>query len=345
MGRKLKWLLMLVVFIVWIWTWYYYFFVARKGHLTLVWNIENYEVYLYSKELNKKIPSLGAFHSSCLQSKCELVDLPPFEFEMTISKEGYKDFVQVIQIIPHETLVIDFEVDKKLQITPIVNESWDHTPNQQDLKQIRLLTQMRKTYVWEEVEPGTFIYFEENEDDTLSMHFLQNDEDKLLYRFPKIPAWEISFMKIFQAIDQWWVIYGGELFVFDIPNYTVTKIWFPQNILYIKQNHNWYHIVTSLGSFLYDKKTKNTEYFYLFSDFVSIDQDTLLGVIYQDETEKKRNFGIDQAWNIIVRYTFSTQEMKVIEVLNFSIGKFISDDRKIYVYDSSWNQYEISHFK
>lgn len=56
-------------------------------------NIENYKVSLYNSKLKT------SFSTECLQAVCELIDLAPFQYEMTLSKEGYKDYVKTISIV------------------------------------------------------------------------------------------------------------------------------------------------------------------------------------------------------------------------------------------------------
>ena len=92
MYNKLISLLILIVIFWGMYGFYYYFFVMNKGNLTIDGNIWWYTISLYTEKLKT------SFSSECKNKKCELIDIAPFDYTLTVKKDWYKDYSLEIKI-------------------------------------------------------------------------------------------------------------------------------------------------------------------------------------------------------------------------------------------------------
>jgi|GEM_PF-1334401 len=80
MSNRILALLVLILFSVFAYFIYAYFFIYYNASIHISSNIENYKVNLYVTKIAK------SFTYDCSQKECEIKDIAPFDYNMTLSK-------------------------------------------------------------------------------------------------------------------------------------------------------------------------------------------------------------------------------------------------------------------
>jgi len=89
---------------------YYYFFVLNKGDLSIHVNVDEYAVEMYNHTLKTTSSTF------CEHSTCEIIDLAPFVYTLTIKKDGYKDISQNVTILARDLVEVTVTLEKQLQV-------------------------------------------------------------------------------------------------------------------------------------------------------------------------------------------------------------------------------------
>lgn len=333
--------LAILICIFWgIYGFYYYFFVINKWELTLISNVENYKVVLYNKNL------MVPFSTECESKKCELIDIAPFEYEMTITKEGYKDIQKNIRVLARQKSEEAFILQKQLYVEPVIQKEEKQWESETQIQHIREIAELQKTYKFFQIPNLWYFYFQQNDDKTLTLFHKNGEEIKKLYSFSQIERAKINITQIFQTSNMISIQYADDVYLYNLSKNTIEKVYFPQGIDYIKKSKNEYHFVNQKWTFLYDSNTKKIEYFYIFKDFIYYDNEHYLWVIFSSETEKKRNYNLSLLeGNLIVKYNFKTKNIKVLETTPIAVSQIILEKQKVYFYDAEGNKYAVSNIE
>ncbi len=339
MRNKLLSLLILVVTFWAIYGFYYYFFVLNKWNLTLNWNVENYTVSLYNNELKIN------FLTNCKNTKCELIDLAPFDYEISISKEGYKTWTQSLKIQPKTTKEINFDLKKQLLIKKISEETGLSSRPVSDIDKFREIASIQKdSYMFFDEDNLGFFYFLENNDNTITLINKLNGKENKIYTFKKAEKVNIDLQKVYGSDNVIFIWVWDEKYIYDILKNDISEIFFPQKVNYVKRNWDIYSFACDKWTFLYDSTNKKIEYFYFFKDFIFYDDFNYFWIIFDDEKEKKKNYNLDkQDWNLIVKYNFKTKSIKVLEKTDMNIIKITKENDKVYFYDEFDNKYLVEN--
>lgn len=328
--------LLILIFTFWvIYGFYYYFFVLNKWKLILNWNTSNYIASLYSEKFKIN------FTTTCKNEKCELIDLAPFDYTLTISKEWFKEIKKDIKILSKQSINFDFKLEKQLIIK---KEKTLNEDSQNQLKKFREIASLQqKSYKSFNLDDLGYFYFIDNWDNTITL-FRKKTEEKNLYTFKKIPLQNVEVFKVYDDESFVFISLWEEKYIYDFKDDSIEKIFFPQDINYIKKSGNFFHLINEKWTFLYDSETKNIEYFYLFKDFIPFDEEHYLWVIFDDETEKKKNYNLEnQEWNLIIKYNFKTKTIQVLQKIESNIQKITKEESKIYFYDEFDEKYLIDN--
>lgn len=339
MSNRLVSLLILVLTFWALYLFYYYFFVLNKWTLTLNWNVWEYTVQMYNDKLKT------SFETYCINQKCELIDLAPFDYKITISKNWYKNFIKDIKILKKTNILIDFSLEKQLELKQI-NKEEDLQKENSQLDKFREIAELQKKYKYINIDDLGYFYFEDNGDDTITLYNKINDDIKNLYTFTKIERNLIDIQKLYQTNKSIFISYWDEKYFYNLDDNNILKVFFPQNINYVKVDENIYSFVNEKWTFLYDLNTQKIEYFYLFKDFINYDSENYLWIIFDNEAEKKKNHNLEnRSWNLIVKYNFKTKAIKILETTQLNISKILFEENKIYFYDDLGNKYLIDNIE
>lgn len=341
MSNRLISLIALIIIFGWMYGAYYYFFILNKWNMTITTNIDNYTVQLYNSKLKT------TFSTKCLEPVCELIDLAPFQYEMTLSKEGYKDYVKKIAIISWEKIEVKAVLEKQLFMEKVeTSQTQDDSDTQKQIEKVRELSFLQKTYKYVLLPEFGYFYFQDNQDGSLSLFWKNGTQSLNLYSFSKIKPVDLDVKLVAQTDNMILILHGEESYIYDLWNNTVEKIFFPQKLDYVKKSWNIYHFVNEKGTFLYDTLSKKMEYFYLFKDFVYYDDEYYLWIISALETQKKKNYNLEAvSGNLIIKYNFKTKTIKVLETTDTTISKMVMENKRLYFYDSSNNKYQVKNIE
>lgn len=345
MSNRLTSILILAITFWAIYWFYYYFFVINKWALTINSNTDNYNVSLYNNNLKT------SFSSFCKNKKCELIDIAPFEYDLTISKDWYKDYKTSIKVEKKSTLELKISIEKQLQIKEIDDKiSDDETKNlqsnQEKLDKFKELAVLQKSYSFFNLDELGYFYFVNNNDNTLTLMSKINNVEKKLYVFNKIEKNYIDLQKVYQSDNMIFISYKDDKYLYNLDSWNIDKVFFPQKINYVKKDWNIYSFVNDKWTFLYDIQTKKIEYFYLFKDFVYYDNQNYFWIIFNDETDKKKNYNLeDNDENLIVKYNFNTRNIKILEKTSINVKKIIKSSDWIYFYDEYDNKYLVDNIE
>lgn len=339
MLNKLLSLLILICVFWWIYGLYYYFFVLNKSNLTLHWNVENYTVRLYNQTLKT------SFFSDCKKTTCELIDIAPFTYSMTIEKDGYKTWNQDIILESKTTQEFQFQLDKQLQVEKIVvSDTQQEQTTQNQIAELRMKDVLENAYALFDIETLGYLYFTKNNDTTLTLWYQNSGVTENLYTFPFFEKKDIFIQPVYHTLDTVLIITPNQKYIYNVVLKKVEEIYFPQPILYVKKNDKNYAFVTQKWTFLYDVVTKKVEYFALFTDFIPLNSTQYLWVISENDTERKKNYNLEnESWDLIVKYDIEKKRVKVLEKSYFKVQKIIKDSWNIYFYDQEWNKYWVSN--
>gem|GEM_PF-1934451 len=262
--------------------------------------------------------------TDCQNPTCELIDLAPFTYTLTVKKEGYKDATYDVTVLARDLVEITVTLEKQLileakeePVEIVLNR--EPTQRQQEEEKIR-----QESYISFDID-GKIWYFTQNEDSTLTLSERWMAHDTQYMMFQHVPKSKLALDKIYQTEAEIYIRHGDDIYFFDTRSGNMQKVFFPQDIQYIKkQPSGIYHLVTKVGTYLYQNGVQEPTMFIMFRDFVPY-EDGYLGIIFADDTQRKKNYQIEQSGNLVVRYTPATKEMKVLEEVAMNIVKIVQD--------------------
>lgn len=259
--------------------------------------------------------------------------------------DNKKEFTEIIK--KEETTKIPYlEKVKKTDIQTNNEETITNSEKKEKIEALKTKVFLEKTFTFFKISDDFYIFLNDLENWILSINLLKNNKEFFLTKIKKIPKNNIKIDKVYQNNDMIYLSFWDEKYFFNTKSMLLERIFFPQNINYIKDAWNWiYIIINEKWSFLMNKKTNKIEFFYLFSDFVYTKDWNYIWVINKNEIEKKRNYNLTSNKNLIIKYYPNTKKMNILEEVDFEIKKIISkNDFEIYFYDEKDNEYILKNF-
>ena len=280
---------------------YLYFFVYYTATLTIDANIWGYQVELFSKSTAQKR------YEDCPESQCTITDVSPFEYNVTISKEGYENEFMSMKVSPRRNESIFIELEKKVSIEPI-----DIIPLEENAAQkIKRLREEKLYYARFQLWDDTLLTLTEDGDQLLVQY---NSWDNILEiaKIQRIAQQDLHAEYVVGSKDIF-LVAGDTYYIFDENKKKLYELPFQVLIHYIKPAlKGWeYLVVTEKGTFRYTLSSGNSEYQYLFHDFI-YSWDDIIGILRGDEDAKRRNFDIKEKGNLIIKYTPADKTRKVV---------------------------------
>ncbi len=246
LSNRTIWILIILWFIIfWFWFYKYFFeiklktFVIESNRKNFFWNLENNK---FKKEF------------FCWEKKCEIENIPPFEYKLYIKKKGYKEYKVNINLRKIDNIKIDLEKEIKIETSnkPLKNKIEEN-----------LLKKANKNLVFEEIYgKDNYIYYKVK--DNLYIKNLYNNNIFTTSFKPKIiyikslwedrlwivsDLWTFRFNLINKNID-YFSIFNDYVDVWDFYIWVIKNDDKKRKINHSFENINWDLIVS------YDKKTK-----------------------------------------------------------------------------------------
>jgi len=332
MHRKLYALLILIWVIGAFVLVYLYFFVYYTATLQIEANVSDYSVELFSESTALKKTHV------CDEVSCMIPNVSPFEYTMTLKKQWYKNTISLIKIIPRETQSFEVYLEKHAKLTPVQIE-----PTEPTIEQIIQAKRDEKRF---------YIYFDiwVNEKITFSEEWWQlivrYNSDREIFDIAKteiVAKWDIYSEYITDSRDIFMKIWE-DFYIFSDATKQIIKLPFEIGVRYIKlwKNKGEYLIVTDKWSFLSTLWGSTPEYQYLFKDFIYL-RNEIIGIIEQDEVQKKQNFDLTDSGNLIVQYSQDDKTRKILLSTTDSINRIEKIGEKVLVIVGDI-QYELENF-
>lgn len=312
---------------------YLYFFVYYTAVLEIETNVTWYEVELFSQST-----ALKSTHN-CPENICIITDVSPLEYTMTLTKEWYQDVFKNIKVIPRKIQKFELILEKQAKLTQfIVNSAVELTPSQI----IQAKRDESRFYVYFDIGPTEQITFTEV-DQRLTINYSSEEEIFELIEIDVIPQ-DVIYAEKIGASDDIFIKLGSQSYIFSQKLRKLIKLPFEIEIMYIKPgNSKWeYFVVTDSWTFTYDISDNSSEYQYLFKDFVNSGE-SVIGIVFQDEEQKKQNFDLDQAGNLIIQYSQDNKERKILYGTTDNIDRIEKFWEKIII-TSGNSQFELENF-
>ena len=246
LSNRTIWVLIILWFIIfWFWFYKYFFeiklktFVIESNRKDFSWKIENTK---FKKDF------------FCWEKKCELENIPPFEYKIYIKKDGYKDYEAKINLAKVDIIKINLEKELKLETS--------NKPLKINIEE-NLLKKANKNLVFEEIYgKENYIYYKVK--DNLYIKNLYNNNIFTTSFKPKIiyikslwedslwivsDLWTFRFNLINKNID-YFSIFNDYVDVWDFYIWVIKNDDKKRKINHSFENINWDLIIS------YDKKTK-----------------------------------------------------------------------------------------
>lgn len=300
MKNRLYGFLMLILAI-WFFYWmYYYFQVLNKWNIIINSNIWNYKVLLHSKTL--KI----TFSTNCENQKCELLDISPIEYDMTIVKDWYDDYFLNFKLANKESKKIDINLKKTIYLEKI----------EENISNDNNFWLFYKYFLIDE----KLFFFKEDENNILNL-FLKSDwKITKLYTFLKTDKKNIFIDKVYGAQNYFYIKYDDKDYIYDLQNFKIDDFKRDYDIKYVKKQENNFIFILNKWVFYTDLNLENIVNISLFDDFVILNENEFLFYVNWDDINLKKKYNITS--NQAVLLTYNTKSKK-------STQKFITPKDKI----------------
>lgn len=173
---------------------------------------------------------------------------------------------------------------------------------------------------------------------------LRLDSWKVIWTFPIVLEKNIKIQNIYLSTEKFLLFLWDEKYIISMKWEVLWNFNFKIPIKYIKEDENNYIIISEKWVFLYDKRTKEISYSYIFSDFIIYDK-AYLAIIDKDDKERLEKFSIDlENKNIIFYYNPQTKEQKIIYKTEIWLNKIFQNGDRIYFEDESWKTLELKNY-
>ena len=324
--------LFILLWVIWAFVLFYiYFFLYYTATLVVDTNIESYKVSLFSKK------TAQSFEYSCWEKRCTLLDIPPFEYNMTLSSTGYKDEVQTFTLKARKTQEVFLTMEKQVRFEKVEEVKTGTGLTAQE--KIEALRKQKSSYALFPLMSGKEIQIED-----LWWELVLIYEGKELFRFEKIDPTQIEIQEIDQT-DSIYIKAAQTQGILDSKAYSFTSLEFIPKIFYIKWGSTSQELIfiSDKGAFTYNKNTKIFTYFYAFLDYIPLEKE-YIGLIYADEDQKKKNYNLqEEKENLIIRYNPDSKERKILYRTNLKIEKIYKKGEQIF-FETNEGKYELENF-
>lgn len=296
---------------IWFFYWiYYYFQVLNKGSITINSNIWNYKVLLHSKTL--KI----TFSTNCEKQKCELVDISPIEYDMTIIKDWYDDYFQNFKLNNKENKNIDINLQKTIFLEKV----------EKSIPQDNNFWLFYKYFLIED----KLFFFKEDENHILNLFLKYDWKITKIYTFLKTDKKNIFIDKVYGSKDYIYIKYDNKDYIYNLQNFKINDFKRDYDIRYVKKQEDNFIFILNQWVFYSDLNLENIVNISLFDDFVIFDENEFLFYVNWDDKDLKNKYNITNKQTVFLTYNTKTKK---------TIQKFVTSKEKIdkiYIEDNNF---------
>lgn len=339
MSNRILWFLVIVWVTGFGYLAYLIFFVSYTWTLEINSNVDNYKVKMYAKKIAK------TFDYECIEKKCSLTDISPFDYNITISSPTYKDYVSELVIEPKKVNTININLIKDTKLEFIKDEIIETKNSPEVNSKIEEIKVKKQSFFNTYIDWIGYLYFKENWSNLDFYKSFSWTEDKLA-RFPKIEKDKIAIFQTYWADNILLINLWEDKYIYNLLTKNVRDFKLVPSVKYIKvwEKPNEYQIVTEVWTFTYSYDLWVPKYFYLFKDFVYF-EDSYIWIIFKDEVEKFNNFSLkNNNKNVIIKYNSNDLQRKVILETDLDVEKIVYEWTEISFYDKFGKKYKLENF-
>ncbi|MCH8519067.1 hypothetical protein LAT59_04885 [Candidatus Gracilibacteria bacterium] len=311
---------------------YLYFFVYYTTTVVIISNEPNFRGELVSVK-NAQNRSF-----TCPETECILRDIPPFDYRLSLFKDDFESQTLSVSLNPRSTKEIEivFRREPRLTLESALSPDEAFTIDERD--------DIYASFMLGE-EKG--IYFSQQESQNrIVMYYRDNGEDVRLREIERVPISELQ-AQVIQDSSDIHIRVGTTSFIYDIRASNLIELPFRVPVLYIKLglSRGVYHVVTEVGSFLYSRQNGNSDFQYLFFDYVVLSDEKIIGIIKPDEEEKRKNFSLPEGkGTLIVLYNSRTREREVLLNTSQNIRQIHKRGDEVYFISGENIRYRLENY-
>lgn len=333
----------------WVILWFYaYFFVYNTWNLIIRANIDNYKLELSNSNFDK-------IEYVCENKECSIKNIAPLEFSVLWLSNWFNDINTSIKILKNYDNLLEISFDKKVIVKEKIEKidindieiKKTSISNKKSIENFKNIRKVKKSYAYFDLWDLGYFYFIE-EIDKLVLYRMYKDLDKRLFDINKVSSWELFIKKVESDNKVVFLWTNSIKYIYDLENAKYKTFNLKTKVNYIKKwlDSKRFLINTILWTFVYDSSKNTTDYFSLFKDFIYFWDDSYIWIIYKDEKQKFKNFNLDyENKNFIVYYNFISKEIKVLHKTDIDIYKITFENNLVYIYDKSWDKFEIRNIR
>lgn len=165
---------------------------------------------------------------------------------------------------------------------------------------------------------------------------------------PEAVSWDdIHYEPIIWAEGEMFLRAGNTSFIYESLWGNLTELPYRIPVVYIKAGTvgGSYQVVTEVGTFLYSRQSRTSNFQYLFFDYVVLSEEQIIWVIRPDETEKRQNFSLpESSETLIVLYNSRTRDRRVLLSSSQKITRIFSDAGEVYVVTDEGISYKLENY-
>lgn len=338
------WGLLILWIVFWLWyLFYWYYFVYSLVNITFTTNVDTFSVSMESQHKN--------YNFECNSNSCEYPQVSPFTYNVTLQSPEHKEVnytwtpskqsaIQSIEFQKDYKLVADTLLSQE-DATQLLNNTIDADKQETIQEKIQKLKDKQQTHLIFELNKNIYKFKKDNN----WLVLYQNNE--VLGYFDYAEKSKISLQEIVSNENYLAISIGHTQYIFSKLTGKTHEYTLAIPVKYIKSTdkNGEFIFVTEKWSFIYDIYKNKFEYNSYFSDFVFLNKNTYIWVIYKDDIEKNKRLKNKANNNLVILLEPASKKEEILLETEKDIEKIFKKDGKIYFEDKNTQTFFLSHLK
>jgi len=361
MSNKLLWILIILIFILSLFAFILYAFIYNNAKIIINSNVSNYNVSIYNKKTLKK------YNFECVEKKCELNDILPFDYKLTVTKKQYNDYIKEISVSRNKKININIYLEKKVILEEISKKSSKFPPNKEDNKNIEKQDKLsiegfnplknseetnKKLTNKEKIQA---LISKKNKlknslnkvEEKIKLEQTKNSKYKFLEKIHLFKNTDYSKIKVLETswnINIFFIEKENKKYIYNKTTWNLYNIDLNIPTIYLKHNSNSeIDLVTEKWIFTYSIISRKLEYFTIFRDYINYKWN-YIWVVKSDDKTRKNNFWFEnEKQNLIILYNRKNFTKKIIYKTEINIDKILLENNEIIII-SNEKKFKLSNF-
>lgn len=233
-------------------------------------------------------------------------------------------------------------LEQKKEITLVEVENLKNDNKIKELTPQEKIEELKKiNSFYKIIEIESDIFYFSKKDNILELKLWE----KIVWNFDLVPVDKLSISRVYSSGDDYYILNWNKKYIYNSSSDLLLELDLTIDIDYIKRSENLYIIKTEKGSFIFDRSTKNLEYFTFFDDFVYY-KDFYIWIIKKDDERRLKNLSISSInGNSIFKYNPKTKEKKSLYETSLDLEKIYFEGDFIYFVDSNDEVYKLENLE